>query len=265
MLKDIALFFISPLNQAIFLVAIALYFAVFQPKWKKTYRVIFFVAALWLYLCSQYFFSYMLMAPLENYAPNMKIENMRQQENSSIFVLACYYYDAPDKPLVSQWNDCSLRRLVHASLMYKQQPQPVIVTGGNFNQYSEAIYAEAAKNFLTTLGVPASNIIAVNAENGTKKEVQALAQSEHQFDHYYVVSSASHSYRLSYLMQSVNLPNYTLFPVDHYNVNDFNFEPALPTILHLQRSKAAFYEYAAIINMWLEAQFSNRENTITNG
>lgn len=252
MLKDIALVFISPLNQSILLVAIALCLAFFLPHWKKTYKTLLITAALWLYLCSQYFFSYMLMAPLENAAPSIKLENMPQHNNSAIFVLACYYFDAPDKPLVSQWNDCSLRRLLQASLMYKQQPQTIILTGGVFNRHSDAVYADAAKAFLVILGVPESSIIALSAESGTKQEVLALKQSVPQFAHYNVVSSASHSYRVSALMRSANLLQHTMFPVDHYNINPFTFYPALPSLMDLQRSQAAFYEYAAIVNMWLE-------------
>ncbi|WP_371192511.1 YdcF family protein [Glaciecola sp. SC05] len=254
MLRDIALVFISPLNQAILILAIGLLLAYLRPQRKKTYKACFIAAGAWLYLCSQYFFSFMLIAPLENFAPPMQLENMQEHKSSAIFVLACYFYDAPDKPMVSQWNDCSLRRLVQASLMYKNQPQTIILTGGDFNQYSDAVYADAAKTFLIALGVPESDIVAIYADTGTKPEIFALKQGEFAYEHYYVVSSATHSYRLSKLMQQVNINRYTLFPVDHYNINEFNFEPALPEILHLKRSEAAFYEYAAIVNMWLEGE-----------
>lgn len=252
MFKQLALILVSPLNQAILILAIACLIVWARPHWKKRYRSCLFASAMWLYLCSQYFFSYILIAPLENYAEPIKLEDMRAHNNSSIFVLACYYYDAADKPLVSQWNDCSLRRLVQASLMYKAQPQPILLTGGDFSEFSDAVYADAAKAFLIELGVPGDHITAINTNPGTKAEVFALQQNEYAYEHYYVVSSATHSFRLSFLMNQAGMTHHTLFPVHHYNVKAFNFEPSLPSVFHLQRSQAAFYEYAAIVKMWLE-------------
>jgi len=254
MLKDLALVMISPLNQTIFLIVLGLLLLKFKPTYKKSYQASFILAATWLYLCSQYFFSYLLLSPLETYVPAQKIENMVAKQNSAIFVLACFYYDAPDKPLVAQWNDCSLRRLMHAALMYKQAPQPIIVTGGDFNQYSDAIYAEAAKDFLGLLGVATQDIISIASAPGTRQEIRALIQHPRQFEHFYIVSSATHSYRLTYMMDEVKFDNFSLFPADYENINEFNFEPAMPSLLHMSRSRAAMYEYGAIVKMWLTSK-----------
>lgn len=251
MLKDIALSIISPLNQAILLLAIGLCVHVFFPKWKKTVKGFLIASGLWLFLCSQYFFSYWLMSPLENVAPAQKLENMAIQANSGIFVLACYYYDAPDKPLVSNFNECSLKRLVQAHLMYQQTPQTIVLTGGAFNPFSDAIYAQQAKYFLTALGVPESDIIAIASPASTRQEIKTLSEAKLDLTHYYVVSSASHSYRVSNLMQQYGMLEHTLYPVDHHNIKDIDIKLALPDLMHLQRSQAAFYEYAAIIKMYL--------------
>jgi len=259
MLKEIALFFISPLNQALTLLAIALIIRWWRPSFKKTFRACVFTSVVWFYLCSQYFFSHLLIAPLEDYAPAKKLADMQHHDNSAIFVLACYYYDAPDMPLVSQWNDCSLRRLVQAYLMYKTKPQPILLTGGKFLENTDVVYANVAKEFLLALGVPEQDIRAIKADNGTRAEIFALQQAQYAFKHYYIVSSATHSFRLSKLMLAANLPGYTLFPVDQYNIRENSFDPSLPKLMHLERSEAAFYEYAAIVKFYFEQASNDSE------
>ena len=252
MLKDIALSIISPLNQAILIVAIALCIHLFLPAWKKTVKACLALAGTWLFLCSQYFFSYWMMAPLENVQTPQKLEQMQAQQGSGIFVLACYYYDAPDKPMVSNWNECSIKRLVQAQLMYQHKPQTIILTGGAFNPYSDAIYANAAKDFLIRLGVAESDIVAIPTSASTKEQIKALADADLGLTHFYVVSSASHSYRIKALMEYFKVKNYSLFPVAHFNIKDIDIKLALPDLHNLQRSEAAFYEYAAIVNMWMQ-------------
>ncbi|MFC4700128.1 YdcF family protein [Glaciecola siphonariae] len=206
----------------------------------------------WLYLCSQYFFSYWLLSPLETHSKHIDIYQESSFDNSAIFVFACYFYDADNMPDVDQWNDCSLRRLTHASLMYKASKQSIILTGGDFNEYSDASYSLAARDFLVRMGVDENDILVVDAGTNSSEEVQALKNQQASFSHYHVITSATHAYRVDTLFARYNFSSYCVHPVDHYNVNEFNFDPSLPSIANLERTRAAFYEYAAIINMYFQ-------------
>jgi uncharacterized SAM-binding protein YcdF (DUF218 family) len=255
-LRDGVIALSSPLNQSLLILAMGLCFRAYLPSKKALYRSCYIVATSWLYVCSQGFFSYWLIAPLENYAKPRAIETLStagSPSNSAIFVFACYYFDAPNMPEVSRWSDCSLRRLMHTALMYKQHPQPIVLTGGNFTEHSQAYYASAAKHFLMTLGVAESDIIDINSGTNSEQEVQALVNANLPYTHYHVVSSATHSYRVNSLLKRNNLPLFTLHPIDQNNVDPFEFSLSLPHISSLERSRSAIYEYFAIVKMWLSA------------
>jgi uncharacterized SAM-binding protein YcdF (DUF218 family) len=254
MIKDIATIFVSPLNQSLLLLAIGICLHLYRPLKKKRYRSCYIIAGAWLYLCSQYFFSYWLIAPLERYAPPSAWSAEQQHSDSAIFVFACYFYNVPELPQVSQWNDCSLRRLVHAFMMYRAYPQPIVLTGGNFSEHVNADNAEAARAFLIQLGVNDSDLITINTGTNSSEEVNALRQQNLPFKHYHIVSSASHMYRVDRLFEHYQFSSYTLHPVDHYNIHDFDFNPSMPGIQSLERSHSAMYEYAAIVKMWFETR-----------
>jgi hypothetical protein len=250
-LRDVVIALSSPLNQALLILAMGLCLRAYRPGKKALYRSCYIMAASWLYVCSQGFFSYWLIAPLETYAKPRPLSELQDTPNSAIFVFACYYFDAPNMPEVSQWSDCSLRRLVHTSLMYKQRPQPIVLTGGNFNDNSNANYASAAKRFLMQLGVAQADILDINSGTNSEQEVQALINADLPFSHYHVVTSATHSYRVSKLLKQNAAPLFTLHPIDQKIVTGFEFAPSMPHISSLERSRSAIYEYFAIIKMWL--------------
>jgi hypothetical protein len=145
---------------------------------------------------------------------------------------------------------------VHAFLLHKQLNAPIIVSGGAFNDESDAFYAEQAKQFLVNLGADSSKVIAIPAGSNTRAELCALKvyNKTHQsmIKHFEIVSSATHAYRISSLAKQVQLGTYRIHPVDQYNIEDIGYKPYWPSLHNLQRSEAAFYEYFAIVKMFSE-------------
>jgi uncharacterized SAM-binding protein YcdF (DUF218 family) len=240
---------ISPLNQSFFLIFISLLILKFTsfPKWiGKSIMIFSFV---WLALCSQYFFSYILIAPLESQFPPLKVKNKKWQDATAIWVLACYHYDADALPLVSQFTHCSMERLVQAANMYRIKPIPIYLTGGAFNKDTQKSHANQAAKFLVTMGVPKKDIRIIEKGINTLSEAQAL-KTKLKMQKIAVVSSATHGLRLSYILQQQDI-NFTFVPV-HFSTKAGNkYKLNMPSNYALMRSERALYEYAALAKYFM--------------
>lgn len=245
MIENIAHVLISPINQWLLGILIGAYLLKFTKLNHLIGKGIIILSTLWVLLCSQYFFSYLLIKPLERENPPIKVEDPSWQDADGIWVLACYHFEEDILPRVSQFNDCSVQRLVHAANMYRVKQVPIYLTGANFVESSPRMHSVVAAEFLSTLGVNKQDIIILNKGTNTKEEADAIKTSFND-KKLAVVSSATHGKRLMALMKIKNI-NSVFIPVDYDAVGVLNLKLNLPSSTSLVRAERAMYEYAALI------------------
>jgi hypothetical protein len=249
MLNILAHIFISPINQSLFGIGLGMIFLTFTNIKPWIGKSLVWLSLTWVLLCSQFFFSYWLIKPLETAFPPIKAESNKWQSSSAIWVLACYHYDAYTLPLVSQFNHCSIERLVQAANMYRIKPTTIYLTGGNFNINTELNYAEQATKLLQELGVKKLDIRIINKGNSTVSEAKELkAQIKHQL--LAVVSSATHGIRLAKILERSKI-NFVFVPVHYSTKGAISYRLNAPSTEALLRSERAFYEYGALVKYWL--------------
>jgi uncharacterized SAM-binding protein YcdF (DUF218 family) len=209
---------------------------------------------IWGVLCSQYFFSYWLIAPLENAFEPIPVYSEKWQSADAIWVLACFHFEAEELPRVSRFNQCSLERLVHAANMYRVKPMPVFLTGGDFNTETTLHHASEAAALLIELGVEASDIVIIDKGYNTASEgvkIQAEINKLEKPHTLAVVSSASHGIRLSKMLTKSDI-KHIFIPVHYATKGNIEYRVNMPSATALARSERALYEYAANIKYWLQ-------------
>ena len=252
MLEYIAHILVSPINQTILLVVLGVLCLKSKKLAPKIGRRILAGAAVWIFLCSQYTFSYWLMAPLEDDYPPFKLQDEGWQLAEVYWVLGCFHYDAEELPLANQFNECSLQRLVHTAAMYNITPRPVYVTGGKINSMSDATHAQKSKDLLVALGVKEDDIIKIETGFNTTDEVTLVTAQIPKESIIGVISSASHGARIAKQLKNANQA-FIFVPVHFSIMGENSFVIHVPSITALQRSQRAFYEWAAIIrDKWLK-------------
>lgn len=245
MLESIAHIMVSPISQFIFGMVIGAILIKYTDSSKVIGKGIIGASLIWLFLCSQYWFTYILIKPLERNTPPIKIEDIRWQSANAIWVLACYHFEEVALPRVSQFSDCSLERLVQAANMYRKNPLPIYLTGTSFVDGSPQIHSEIAAEFLKTMGVKQSDIIIVNKGTSTAEEMNAMGSLLNQ-QKVAIISSATHGRRLLSLAKQHNISS-IFIPVDYQAVGEFKLSINAPAASSLMRAKRAMYEYAALI------------------
>lgn len=255
-MREFAHLLTSPINQTLLIVFVMYALSLKFVHLTRITKIISMMAVLWLYLCSQPFFSYLLMQPIESKFPTIKATDKEWQSADAIWVLACSHYNNEALPDVSRWNNCALKRLVHAYMMYKVKPTTIVLTGGDFSEQGGFDYAQRAKTFLVSLGVAHSDIISIPKGTRTSEELAAL-QSTVSFAKLAVVSSASHGIRLSTLLDNHTTFEYVFIPVAHLNVTTTPISLGLPQLTSLEKSNSAFYAYFANIELWFFGSTTN--------
>ncbi|MFT6269536.1 MAG: uncharacterized SAM-binding protein YcdF (DUF218 family) [Alphaproteobacteria bacterium] len=253
MLDYIAHVLISPLNQCLLGVVLGLAMLKFSSIARWVGKFVCIISLLWFFLCSQFFFSYWLIAPLENAFPAVQVTNEKWQKADAIWVLACYHFEAERLPRVSRFNHCSIERLVHAANMYRIKAVPIYLTGSDFNKNSSLQYARQAAMFLAELGVAQEDIKIMNKGTNTAAESAQISAAINLLDApqtLAVVSSATHGTRLSRMLEKNNI-NYIFIPVHYATKGDIEYRLNMPSNFALARSQRAFYEYAALVKYWL--------------
>jgi uncharacterized SAM-binding protein YcdF (DUF218 family) len=257
MLDYIAYILIAPLNQSILGLLLGLSLLKLTYFSKSIGKLIVIISLLWGFLCSQFFFSYWLIAPLENTFPPVQISSPKWQKADAIWVLACYHFEAETLPRVSRFNHCSIERLVQAANMYRVKPLPIYLTGSDFNTKSTLQYADQAALFLMELGVAREDIHIINKGNSTATETVQISAAVKLLGKPHtlaVVSSATHGLRLSKMLAASNI-DYIYIPVHFANRGDIVYRFNMPSTIALVRSERAFYEYAALIKYWFVKWF----------
>lgn len=247
-MKSLALILISPINFAILCLCIGFYALKFKGIIAKSGKSVIFVGVLWFLLCSQYSFSYWLINSLENRFPPVKAENETWQKQDAIWVLACYHFDAQELPLMSQFSQCSIERLLHAVNMYKVKPLPIVLTGGKFVENSSLSHAAKASELLASFGVAKSHIHIIPEGTNTLEESQALL-SQSEFKSFAVVSSATHGLRVTKIL-TANATNFIFVPVHYGGKTKATPTINLPSTDAIKLSERAIYEYLALLNNW---------------
>jgi uncharacterized SAM-binding protein YcdF (DUF218 family) len=249
-IKELAHILTSPINQTIIVMIMTWLLSLKSESIRKNLKKICLFSLIWLYLCSQPFFSYLLMNPIESKFSFIKAEDPAWQSSDVIWVLACSHYNNERLPSVSRWNECALQRLVHAFMMYQVKPIKIALTGGDFSDEGDYSYAEKAETFLIQLGVKKSDILSIPQGTNTSEELNAITTVV-TANKLAIVSSASHGLRISKLMKNNTQFTYIFIPVDHLNKVKPSYTLGLPKIASLNRSRRAIYAYFANIELLL--------------
>ncbi|MBU3017196.1 YdcF family protein [Paraglaciecola agarilytica] len=215
------------------------------PKGKRVYQWLSCLPILWVFFCSLVYPSVLLIKPLEDQYPTVKISSKLWQNADAIVVLACNHFDDEGLPFVSRWPQCTMQRNLHAALMYKEKHLPIHLAAGILNELDSASQAHYNKTFLITLGVSPNDIYTHPQGHDTESEVDALAP--HLKNKYVaLVTSASH---LPRAVQYFDLHGIKVLPipVEHLSRKNVSFTIGLPNAFSLYRSERAIHEYLGLI------------------
>lgn len=206
----------------------------------KLKKMMLTLSLCWLALCSQPYFSDLLLYPLEHKFPQPNLDT----KTDYIHVLGCYYDTAGAMTEISRWSECSLQRNIEAFRIYQNTGSKIIVTGGNFLTDKDVNYAERAADFLYSLGVNPSDIVIISEGKTTSEEIERILT---RFPHATLgaVSSATHLTRLKMMYQEHASP-VVLFPVDYTSTGELVPSLKLPSTSALIGVQKALYEYLAI-------------------
>ncbi|WP_231129126.1 YdcF family protein [Alteromonas mediterranea] len=244
-LKQITLLLISPLTISVLLILLS--YAFKRANHLNIGKQMLLMGTFVLMVCSQPWVANILLYPLEY---NSKLYNSSDLTKSdAIFVPACYYQTQYDLPEVSRWHECSIQRLIQAKILSDELKIPIIVTGGNFLADKDVIYSEKAKQFLEMLGVIPSKVISIPEGTDSQSEVDALTHSL-KYSSLITVTSATHQYRLAQLLENANI-NSEFIQVDFQSSGELKPFLTVPSILALERTRRAIYEYLAIAKYYV--------------
>lgn len=245
LLKLIALQLITPLKLSLLLLVIS---AVLHAMSKQ--RIATFtkrVALFWVLLWSQPYASDVLLYFVE-YKPVKKSEPFEESPDY-ILVLACYYSTQGNVPEISRWSECSLQRNVEAMRLHYKSQAPIIITGGKFLHNPSVNYSDVAHQFFTSMNIDKSNLIITN--EGTNSHEEIISAVKHiNNKHIWVVSSASHMYRLKRELAYITASN-RFFPVDYHSKGSLRPYITLPSQTALENTRVAMYELMARLKLAL--------------
>jgi len=250
LLKKIVTVLIMPINIILILLFLALFLQRSKPK---TSNKLLISATLLLLINTLPPLSDRLMSPLEShYNPYVKTDVVVDY----IVVLGCRHTSTPELPATSQLGTCSLQRMVEALRIYRLHPEARIITSGysGLNQISNA---EAVKNALVLLGVPAQKVITENYPKDTEEE--ALLISPRVLGTQVVlVTNADHMLRsMNYFSEQGVTP---IAAPTGYWVKDLhadkNWAYYFPNGRKLDQTTTAWYETLGLIVQWFKSMFS---------
>lgn len=251
-LKHIVLFLISPLNIVIIFFIIGMLLSSRNSKIGRSFKSCSIILFL---LFSQPYVGDLLLYPLEHSHQNAH-NQIQKPSPDYILVFACYYSTIGKVPDISRWTECSLQRNIEAFKLHALSGVPIIITGGNFLYDPAVNYSEEAKAFFLSLGVKENNIIVTRRGTNTSEELIS-AKSYLQNSHIWVVSSATHIYRLQNQFDDLKI-NGTFFPVNHHSRGELVPYLTFPSAAALIKNEHALYEYAALVKQKLLILLENR-------
>ena len=241
----------SPITQVIILLCIAGYFARFTQK-KSIARSLFSVAFIWLLLCSQYFFSSLLLQPIEYRYPAQALQARTLSTATQIYILAGYYQTSTTLPEHTRWPDATYQRISNGLFLSQYWDLPLIISGGNFLRDTEQNYTEAVANFYRQRGVDKSQLILVKSGTNTFEELSAVAPLLAD-QTTIIISSATHIPRIAMDLEGI-APNAKVlfFPVDFLSNSTLSFGLNNPSAISIARVERAIYEYIAMLYLHIQ-------------
>lgn len=244
-LKQITLLLISPLTVSLLLILMSYAF----KKVNRLYicKLTLSSGIIILLVCSQPWVANTLLYPLEYSSKRYHSSDLTQSE--AIFVPACFYQTQYDLPEVSRWHECSMQRLIQAKILSDELGIPIIVTGGSFLSDKDVKYSEKAKQFLEVLGVLPNRIISVPEGTDSQSEVNALKRRFNRLS-LVTITSATHQFRLSQILEKAHI-NSNVVQVDFQSSGELKPFLTAPSILALERTRRAIYEYMAIAKYYV--------------
>lgn len=197
----------------------------------------------WLLFCSMTYTSVLLVHKLEHTYPVIKLDSEQWKKADVIVVLACYFYDDYDLPWVSRWPDCSLKRNLHASLMFAESAKPIYLSGGNIPR-TNTTYAHENMLFMRKMGVPKEFLHESLEGFNSETEVQALAKKL-QGKTVALVTSATHMSRAVNYFTVAKIKTVPI-PVEHLSRKNIELELSMPNASNLYRSERAIHEFLGL-------------------
>lgn len=241
----------SPITQVIILLCVACYYARCTDK-KGIAKALVTLATMWLLLCSQYFFSSLLLQPIEHQYPAQELQADRLSRATQIYILAGYYDSNTSQPEHTRWSDATYQRISNGLFLHQHWDLPLIISGGNFLRDTEQNYAEAVAQFYQIRGVDKRRLILVKAGTNTYEELTAVApllagQTT------IIVSSATHIPRIAMDLHGI-APNSEVlfFPVDFLSNSTWSFSLNNPSAVSIARVERAIYEYIALLYLYTQ-------------
>jgi len=238
--KQLAMFLVSPLCLSLCFLAASLY--TYRRGNFRIVRNLTVITFSILAVFSQPWVANLLLYPLEFH--NMLREEKEFQPDY-IFVPACYFQTEGNIPTITKWHECSSQRMLQAIIIHKKLQLPIIVTGGNFLEDQDIVFAEEARKFLLNFDVDGDDIIVIGKGWNTKSEVEALKALLADAN-LLAVTSATHQLRLSYLLSDAGL-QHSVESVDYHSSGELEFFISAPSPNALENVRKAAYEYLAII------------------
>ncbi|WP_390607393.1 YdcF family protein [Alteromonas gracilis] len=218
-----------------------------KVKKEKIAKRLFVSGSLILFIFSQPWVANVLLYPLEHH--EKLYDSSKISRGEIIFVPACYYQTRYDLPEVSRWHECSMQRLIQAKILSDELGIPIIVTGGSFLSDKNVKYSEKAKQFLEVLGVQPNRIISVPEGTDSQSEVNALKRRFNRLS-IITITSATHQFRLSQILKNAHI-NSNVVQVDFQSSGELKPFLTSPSILALERTRRAIYEYMAIAKYYV--------------
>ena len=158
MLQSLANSLSSPLVHGLLLFVILQLLSRLPLRGQRIYQWVSYVPILWVFFCSLVYPSVLLIKPLEDQYPTIKLSSNEWQLTDGIVVLACNHFDDDGLPFVSKWPQCTMQRNLHAALMYNEKSLPIYLAAGILNETDSKSQAQYNKDFLVTLGVNPKDI-----------------------------------------------------------------------------------------------------------
>jgi uncharacterized SAM-binding protein YcdF (DUF218 family) len=246
--------FTDPLTTiCIFALVTAVIFALLPNRFKVWRYPAFMCTFGVLWMLSTPAVSFLLMAPIED-AGRTGVFDFPVMEADVIVVLGCGHIESDYVPLSSRYQNCSMRRVVHAILLHRETGLPIVFSGGKMpgTRYSEAHFN---RNLALQLGVYIENTVLSSGAIDTAGEAIVLAKTW-KGKGIVLVTTASHMRRAMTYMTRAGMRVHPS-PTDHsVKVRDLNFVSAyayLPRWSGLKRTGSAVYERLGLLSQdWFE-------------
>lgn len=234
-------FFPIPIIITLFIIT----FIFILKKRYKTGKILFIISLLFLIISSNYYFSNMLLKPLERIYPAYEY-CPKDSTISYVVVLSAGAVNDDELPVFSKLGTTTSIRLIEGIRIAKLIPNSKLILSGGA-QYSKVTSAHLMKDAAISIGFPESRIILESKSLDTHDEALYLKDTLSQ-KQFILVTSASHIYRSVKIFEKQGT-NPIPAPVGHRakTINHFSLNKIFPGTEHLGKTRTALYEILGIM------------------